>query len=302
MKGFNVLVSVHMVTYQHVNFIHQAIDSILMQKTNFKYEIVIGDDFSTDGTREILKEYKRKYPDKIKLLLNKKNIGGLKNGINVKKNCVGKYIAFLEGDDYWTDENKLQSQVDFLENNEDYIACYTGVNVIGNDIKACKSYRTSNWDIKSIENYYKKVPVIPTATLVMKNLFLNKENLKYFMKTKYIGDRIIHALIIKEGKIKYIDYNTAVYRFITNNNVSFSSLDQIIKWKDYTTAIKMQRQILPKYYYKLVSKLITDVQIWIIDEYIKEKKYKECLEYIIKEVKLSEIKNIILQKLFYGEL
>lgn len=111
------LVSVWMITYNHEKFIAQAIDSVIMQKTNFDYEIVIGEDCSTDRTREIVLEYKAKHPDKFKLLLQEKNVGMMQNFIVTLKTCNGKYIALLEGDDYWTDPLKLQKQVDFLQAN-----------------------------------------------------------------------------------------------------------------------------------------------------------------------------------------
>lgn len=292
----DILVSVHMLTYQHVKYIRQALDSILMQKVNFKYEIVIGDDYSTDGTREILKEYKKNYPNKIKLILQKENLGAMKNSIIVKKNCGGKYIAFLEGDDYWIDEYKLQKQIDFLESNKEYIACYTGVEIIGNNSKACKNYRASTWNINSIEDYYRDVPVIPTCTLVLKNLFLNnKKNLKYFTKTKFIGDRIVHALIIKDGKIKYINIKTAVYRFIINNSNSFSSNPYDVGIRDYIKAFKVQRMILPNQYYKLITEKVIFFQTQVIDYYIKNKNYKEYLFFLLKEVEIKELIYIIWQ-------
>ena len=104
-----------MLTYNHEKYIRQALDSILMQKVNFKYEIVVGDDCSQDNTQDILNSYAQKFPDKFVLLLRDHNIGATNNGFDIKRHCRGKYIANLEGDDFWIDENKLQIQVDFLE-------------------------------------------------------------------------------------------------------------------------------------------------------------------------------------------
>lgn len=116
-----VMVSVAMVTYNHEDYIHQALESVVSQKTNFLYEIIIGDDYSTDNTREILECFAKKYPEKIKLILRNENIGAMNNVYDVFNRCQGKYIAFLEGDDYWIDTDKLQKQVDFLEKNQDYV-------------------------------------------------------------------------------------------------------------------------------------------------------------------------------------
>lgn len=118
MKECEITVSIAMLTFNHGKYIEQALDSILMQKVNFRYEIVVGDDCSSDETQNILKSYAQKHPDKFLLLLRESNIGATNNHFDVIKNCRGKYIASLEGDDFWTDENKLQIQVDFLESNK----------------------------------------------------------------------------------------------------------------------------------------------------------------------------------------
>ena len=96
----NPLLSVLIITYNHEKFIGKALDSALGQKTNFDYEIVIGEDCSTDKTRQILLEYKKKYPRKVKLVLQEKNVGPNENFIDTYMACTGKYIAMLEGDDY----------------------------------------------------------------------------------------------------------------------------------------------------------------------------------------------------------
>ena len=122
------LVSVCCITYQHVHYIKGALDGFLMQKTDFPFEICLGEDESDDGTREICQEYAKKYPDKIRLFLRRREdviyINGCATGryniIETLKECKGKYIAHCDGDDYWTDPYKLQKQVDFMEKNNDF--------------------------------------------------------------------------------------------------------------------------------------------------------------------------------------
>lgn len=115
------LVSVFMVTYNHEKYIRQCLQSVIDQKTKFKIEVVIGEDCSTDGTRLILKEFKEKYPEIIKPIYHDVNVGPSLNAYEfVFPNLKGKYVACLEGDDYWTDVYKLQKQVDFLEENAGY--------------------------------------------------------------------------------------------------------------------------------------------------------------------------------------
>jgi len=116
-------VSVFMTTYNHERFIAQAIESVLEQKTKFDLELVIGEDCSTDGTRKIVAEYARRYPQRIKAMFRETNLGMMANGIQTMKECSGEYIAMLEGDDYWIDPYKLQRQVDFLDAHPLYSLC-----------------------------------------------------------------------------------------------------------------------------------------------------------------------------------
>src|SRR5271157_2282730 len=111
------LVSVFMITYNHEKFVGQAIESIVTQKVNFDFELIIGEDCSTDNTLDICNKYAKQYPDIIKLFPSEKNYGMMGNTVRVLYACTGKYIAMCEGDDYWCDPYKLQKQIDFLEAN-----------------------------------------------------------------------------------------------------------------------------------------------------------------------------------------
>ena len=125
------LVSVLMVTFNHEKYIAQALESILMQITNFKYEIIIGEDCSTDNTKLIIRKFENKYPGRIFPIYHEANVGPMRNVYEFTfPKCTGKYIAALEGDDYWTDPNKLQRQVDFLEANPDFSICFHNMQII----------------------------------------------------------------------------------------------------------------------------------------------------------------------------
>src|ERR1700741_4673788 len=128
------LVSVCLITYNHAPYLRQAIESVLAQKTSFSTEFIIADDFSTDGARDIIKEYVSKDPGRIHAILRDRNIGAGPNFIEMLQAAKGKYIAYLEGDDYWTDPNKLQKQIDFLEQHPDFALCFHQVRLIKNDI------------------------------------------------------------------------------------------------------------------------------------------------------------------------
>jgi len=126
------LISIIVLAYQHADFIAQCLEGILNQKTEFPYEIIIGEDGSTDGTKEIVRGFAKSYPDRIKLFfhnpLNKIKVLNETTGNFNAAFCFfqsrGKYIAICEGDDYWTDEYKLQKQVDFLKDNPDFVLSY----------------------------------------------------------------------------------------------------------------------------------------------------------------------------------
>lgn len=116
-------VSVCAITYNHERFIAQAVESVMMQETTFAYEMVIGEDCSTDRTREILIRLRDRYPDRLCLLLHDRNLGASQNFAAVLAACTGEYVAFLDGDDYFTSNQKLQSQIDFLDSDPRMTIC-----------------------------------------------------------------------------------------------------------------------------------------------------------------------------------
>lgn len=123
------LVSVNMITYNHAPFIAQAIEGVIQQKTNFPFELIIGEDCSTDGTREIVFEYQKRHPDIIRMITSEKNVGAKENSRRTMKAGKGKYVAFCEGDDYWHHSEKLQKQVDYLEGHPECGLVYSSYDV-----------------------------------------------------------------------------------------------------------------------------------------------------------------------------
>ncbi len=113
----NPLVSILMVTYNHERFIARAIEGATQQETDFPFELVIGEDCSTDRTREIVSEYAERYPDVIRVITSDSNVGMRQNSIRTRRACRGKYISTCDGDDYWHNPTKLQKQADYLEDN-----------------------------------------------------------------------------------------------------------------------------------------------------------------------------------------
>jgi glycosyltransferase involved in cell wall biosynthesis len=152
------LVSIKMITYNHAPLIAQAIEGVLQQKTNFPFELIIGEDCSTDGTREIVFEYQKKHPDIIRVITSEKNVGMNKNGLRVIKACKGKYIAFCEGDDYWHNPDKLQKQVDYIESHPECGLVYSSYDMY--DIRSKKKKKDFLNDL--IKSQHWQRPINPS--------------------------------------------------------------------------------------------------------------------------------------------
>lgn len=229
-------ISVAMMTYYHEKYVAQAIDSVLSQKTKYTYEIVISDDGSTDKTREILKSYKDKYPDIIVLNFNETNIGISANHYKTRSLCKGKYIADIAGDDYWIDDEKLQKQADFLENNQEYVATVTCVEVRPEesdkkvDLLPARKYRGKD---VNLDMYLKGIP-LSTHGLMVRNYYLTEEGREYFSlipkASKYIDDSTECLLMLQKGKVKVMDFPSCVYRVqITKSNKhNYNSINTVM--------------------------------------------------------------------------
>jgi glycosyltransferase involved in cell wall biosynthesis len=129
------LVSVHIITYNQASYIAEALEGALRQQTDFGVEIVVGEDCSTDGTREIIRDYQRRYPERIRVITSERNVGIHANSLRTGEACRGKYLAFCEGDDYWTDPHKLHKQVHFLETHPGYSLCCHDVDIVCDGVR-----------------------------------------------------------------------------------------------------------------------------------------------------------------------
>ena len=202
-------VSVWMTTYNHEKYISQCLDSVLAQKTNFDFEIILGEDCSTDSTREIVIDYQKKHPDKIKLFLPEKNMGAMEIDLPTWKMCSGKYLALLNGDDYWTDENKLQIQADYMDNDPDTVLCFHKAMIVnetnGHSEETVYIEPTDILPAESLLNGYNP---IQTGTVMYKNII---EIPEWYAELPY-GDMFLYLLLSQKGKLKYIDKNMGVYR------------------------------------------------------------------------------------------
>ena len=210
------IVSVCMITYNHGAFLATAIESILSQVTDYKFEIIISDDSSKDNTCEIIRKYAALYPDIIRPIYNKENIGMQRNFAQSLMACKGKYIAVLEGDDYWTDSFKLQKQIDFLEQNPDYSMCITSIDLInknGEKIDSPCGFTNFEKSSYTIEEYIvpsERLILVPMMTLVARNILIWP--LPDFFYKVGTSDMVLTLLFFLKGKLYYINEKTAVYR------------------------------------------------------------------------------------------
>ena len=216
--NYAMKVSVSLVTYNQEKYIVQAIESILMQKTDFNFEIIIGEDESQDNTRSIVMEYRRRYPDKIRLFLNARNDknfsdgmpAGRQNLINNLNNANGEYIALLDGDDYWTSPDKLQRQVNFLDSHPKCSMCFHSIQMVTEEgqlisIKSPKGKK----QIYTLRDLLRDNFIFKCSVMFRKGLF--KDFPEWFYKT-YVADWPLYILNAKYGDIGYMNQVMGAYR------------------------------------------------------------------------------------------
>jgi len=212
-------VSIPLLAYNQVSYLHQAIDSVLMQQVNFDYELIIGEDGSTDGTAEIAIDYANRHPDKVRVLFQdreraerqrRRGLGGKFNFITTLEACRGEYIALLDGDDYWTDPLKLQKQVDFLEAHPESAICFHNVIAVHQNGKPAQKLCPD--DQPQISNLEQLLwgNFIPTCSVMYRREPMPK--LPDWFLTAKIGDWPLNILKAQYGTIGYIDEVMAAYR------------------------------------------------------------------------------------------
>jgi len=245
-----IMVSVIMVTYNHDKYISKAIESVLDQETKFNFELVIGEDSSTDNTRNIIEEYRKKQPNKIRLFSGDKNVGSTQNEITIIKASKGKYLAFCEGDDYWTDSFKLQKQVDFLEANPDYGLVHSDVNHFNQKTgELTIAYNKRNDIVIPSGNIFQFL-MDPSHSIKTMTVCLRRDLLsKYYLGNETIMtsnwkmiDISIWLMLSYYSKIKYMDVVTATYRLLPE---SMSRTQNAVKLNDF------HNKIYSIYYYFL---------------------------------------------------
>lgn len=237
----DVMVSIVCTTYNHEKYIRQCLDGFIKQQVNFKYEILIHDDASTDKTAEIIREYEIKYPDLLKPIYQIENQYSKRIPVMATYNyprVKGKYVAICEGDDYWIDPLKLQKQVDFLEKNPEYVMSHTSFRYY---YELDKRFYNSK-DVQVNPCYYLMLPEIilgdyrvQTVTVLLRANVMKKvqESDDFLFKSGYLmmGDTQLWYSMAQKGKIHFLPEQTAVYRVNQGSATRSNSIKNVYRFR-----------------------------------------------------------------------
>ena len=214
LKECSMIASVGIIAYNHERFIAQTIESVLMQRVDFQYEIVIGEDCSFDRTRDIVIDFQKKHPKKIRLLLHEKNIGdvGRRNFTETFMACKGEYVAWLDGDDFWTDPDKLQRQVEFLNDHPECSLCFHPVKRLYEDGRSNVFYPFGRKQRYTLEDVLKNSTFIHASSIVCRSTALKEFPSWFFRSNVKLADWTLYVLGSLHGEIGYIDEVMSVYR------------------------------------------------------------------------------------------
>lgn len=276
--------SVAMVTYNHEKYIGQAIESILAQKVDFDCEIVIGEDCSTDGTRAVVKEFQRRYPDRIRLLFRAHNVGANRNFAETIEACQGEYLAILDGDDYWTAPDKLQVQIDFLDAHPECAICCGRARPLHAD--------TQNFDTKwdalpscpagtyAVEDILKANFVMPCTAVLRRGLI--GQFPEWFFEMK-LGDWPLCAMVARYGGIELMDGVMAAYR--VHPGGVWSSMAQGTRLEECLRMLIALDEELQYKYTDTIREVIANMHLGLISISRSKGKRKEAAQHFVDYIR-----------------
>ncbi|MCK4234494.1 glycosyltransferase [candidate division WOR-3 bacterium] len=278
----NPLVSVCMITYNHEKYIREAIEGVLMQKTNFDFELVVANDCSPDNSDNIVTEILNNHPkaNRIKYFRHGKNMGGISNFIFALNQCTGKYIALCEGDDYWTDPYKLQKQVDFLEANEEYTLCFHLVEYFYQNnekpsyINPAKKFQKRDYSIYDLirENF------ISTCSTMYRWQFHDLP-LPELFSNHLVADYPLHFLHATKGKIGMIPEVMGRYRIHQGGVWSLTAEEIAVKrLKDAISMYNDFNVYTNEKYSTFIDERIYYFERYLMHRYINDNLFKESMK------------------------
>lgn len=221
-------VSIYVTTFNHEKYIVRALDSIRMQKTQYSYEVFVGEDCSTDNTRQVLQAWEKDNPDpRFHIFYRETNMyhSSPTNGEDLKNRCKGKYIICLEGDDFWTDENKLQTQISFLEAHPEYYAVAHNCTVVGEDSTPNgETYPECKDEEYTLRHFASDILPGQYTTFLSRNYMTDPDlDKSLLLVPRGASDRRIYFSILCHGRVHCIQKPMSAYRHITSGGSSFSA-------------------------------------------------------------------------------
>lgn len=280
-----IIVSVKCLVYNHAPYIRQCLDGFVMQKTNFRFEAIVHDDASTDGTQDIIREYAEKYPDIIKPIYETENQYSKRDGSlrKIMNNaCNGKYIALCEGDDYWIDPLKLQKQIDFMESHKDCTLCGTNGLIVYQDGLGRPNYFNRFFQTRMLlpEDIIGKW-ALPTASLLYRKEIT--ENYPEWTKRIYSGDQTLILIALNKGNVYAMGDLTCVYRKDLKGKSISNTVDMSFVLQEH---LKLYRN-----YYNFVEnehlKAITLSYINQLNHKIEQAKAEKTFETLHKDSRIK---------------
>lgn len=230
----DIMVTILCVTYNHAPYIEDAFKGFINQKTNFRYEVVVFDDASTDGTSQIVLDYQNRFPNIIHAAIMKRNLYGTmewsKEVDLLLNSSKGKYFALCEGDDFWTDSGKIQLQVKFMEENPQCSMTVheaTRVNLVTGEKTKHTKHRVSRY-LNEYDIINQPYGVLPTASMVVRREVMLKDPL---FPTCDVGDYPLQLFALTKGKIYFFNNNMSVYRYLHKGSWGMKGWRQVIKVK-----------------------------------------------------------------------
>ena len=289
----NPLVSILMPTYNHERFIKQAIESALSQKCDYSYELLINDDCSTDNTLKIAKEYEERYPDKIKVFTHEKNQGLLKSYKYLLQQAQGKYIAVLESDDVWSNENKLQIQISFLEEHDDYgLVCSDYYTIDENSVK--QSDVIKDFDKNQNDEWYDALmgfASIGALTIIFRKSEYDKYcNIDDFINLKFqTFDRGVWLSIAKHCKCHYFHEQLAAYRVISSSISNSGNFEKAYSFAK--SVMDIHEYVISKYGLGKISRKEFDQKkiIWYVNLCITHRNFGE-FKKLSRQLQVTNLK------------
>lgn len=300
------LVSISCITFNHAPYLRECFDGFLMQQTDFQFEVVVHDDASTDGTREVIEEYTAKYPNIFVPMYQTENqysqgVRGMMARFNFPR-CKGKYIALCEGDDYWTDPLKLQKQVDFLESNPDYIIHSAKAQILEDGVFEKFIGNPLLKNTYKLEDFIAKNNLI-TCTVLFKNV---KFDFNKFKNVTF-GDWLLYVLLLQNNSTKLAYASDEVYSIyrVHKGGVMQTLLKKQDNMLAHLNQINIINKIVPTKYTIEDHKLINFYCTHLFKDYVNQKSFGKALRVFINNFYLVKFKlvfksyvGIIIRKIF----